>query len=75
MAELFIANFEYKKAKDDELNLRAGDEIMVLDKTGGDWWFGRKLKDGSEVSFKAGKLISFSTFQQDELQSSMSAIS
>lgn len=50
MAELFVANFEYKKEKDDELNLRAGDEIMVLDKTGGDWWFGRRLKDGSEVS-------------------------
>jgi hypothetical protein len=48
--EVFVAWHDYVATKTDELNLKANDEVIVLDKSGGDWWLGRNRKTNEEVS-------------------------
>jgi len=47
--EVFVALYDYiGRVQDAQLSFREGDELVIIDKHGGDWWYGRDAQ-GAEV--------------------------
>ena len=47
--DLFLVKFDFEATKSDELSIKPGDQIIILDQSGSDWWFGRNKATGQEV--------------------------
>lgn len=47
-AEVFVAFASYDGTNENEISLRDGDEVQVIDSAGDDWWYGRHA-NGQEV--------------------------
>lgn len=54
--EVFQAWYDYNATKPDELTIKVNDEVIVLDKSGGDWWLGRNRRTNEEASDHVSQL-------------------
>jgi hypothetical protein len=68
-----VALYDYKAQRSDELDLKMGDDILVMIKENDSWWMGQMVRNGREGYFPAS-YVQEKTYDQAAVKSDVASI-
>ena len=63
---LFVGKYDYLSRTDDDLNLKKGDLVHIINRDDKDWWFARSKDTGQEGYIPSNYVAEYGTLDAEE---------